>query len=241
MPQSIPLSNGIGMTSGDTTSANNSNTLPSGGGTPPSPSCTTSGWQDGKDLVYSYTLGATANVTVTATPLGVSSLNPIVYVRKPNACTSILLADELACDNPVMVTAAKVTLTNQTAGTYFLWVDSAVQTSGAFNLTVATCNATNCPTGCCNGTVCLTSPTSAACGAGGASCVNCGFQTCDVPSGTCVGDAGTPSSCSPACTSGQCCDGFMGFGNACVSLGAACPITSIFITGATCKSNGNCE
>jgi hypothetical protein len=135
----ITITGGIGMVTGDTSSANNSNVMTTAdGGTAGSPSCTSTGRTTGLDVIYTYTLAAAQDVTLTATPSTGSTLQPIIYVRKPAACESVLLSDEVACDLQVSVVPSVVRIFNQPAGTYFVWLDSAQGSSGAFTLTVQT-------------------------------------------------------------------------------------------------------
>ena len=131
--QPLAFVGGVAMVSSDTTLATNDN-LP----TDPTPSCSTTVRQDGQDLVYSYTLTAPSDVdfTVTPTPAGAGTLAPVIYVRR-NMCTSTLPADEALCQSQFTPgQPVSGTLINQPAGTYHLWVDSAVQTVGTFDLRV---------------------------------------------------------------------------------------------------------
>jgi hypothetical protein len=115
----------------DTTLAANDNMM-----NDPNPSCSTTVRQDGRDVVYSYTLAATTDLDFTVTPSAGSTLAPVIYVRR-NMCTSTALTDQVLCEaqftNGMPVTGS---LLSQPAGTYHLWVDSAVQSSGQFDLAV---------------------------------------------------------------------------------------------------------
>lgn len=126
----------IATTSGNTAFADNSNAAGD-----PTPSCSSTASSSGKDLVYQYTLTAAHDVTVTATPSGTSpTFQPVLYVRKPGACGSPGVADELGCSSTVSEpqgAPASVALDNQQAGTYFVFVDGALDTSGPFTLDVS--------------------------------------------------------------------------------------------------------
>lgn len=115
---------------GETTFATNGN-----GGADPTPSCSTSARSSGLDVVYSYTLAAAQDVTVTVTPTGASpTYQPVVYVR--SACAATAVSSELACVSLLASTATSAVLVNQPAGTYFVWVDGAQGTAGPFQLEV---------------------------------------------------------------------------------------------------------
>jgi hypothetical protein len=117
---------GIATASGDTTNATNS-TYTDGG----SPTCSISALTAGPDLVYSYTLAAPKDVTVTVVADG--GLNPALYVRNVNACAIEKPASELVCV-PDTAGVASADLANQQPGTYFVWVDSRLATVGTFAL-----------------------------------------------------------------------------------------------------------
>src|SRR5439155_156423 len=70
-PQALTFTSGVATATGDNSFANNSNTAAD-----PSPSCATSAKQFGQDLVYSYTLSQTQNVSITVTPSVGSALAP---------------------------------------------------------------------------------------------------------------------------------------------------------------------
>ncbi len=96
------------------------------------PSCSATARTSGKDLVYSYTTTARSNVTVTVRAVIGSPLHPVVAVR--SACATA--GTELGCAASLLGEARSVTLNGQLAGTYFVWVDSADSTQGAFQLEV---------------------------------------------------------------------------------------------------------
>lgn len=99
----------------------------------------------GPDVVYQYTLDKAQDVLIKATPIS-GNLNPTIYVTKGEGCRgyreSDFVADpntnKTACDQPLRFTQAKLTLFNQPAGTYYLWVDSnddnSMRTRGHFYL-----------------------------------------------------------------------------------------------------------
>jgi hypothetical protein len=141
-PTLLAFTGGLATVSGDTTHAHNDN-----GPNDVSPSCSPSGAATGRDLVYSYTLTTPQDVQLTATPAQSNPMfEPVVYVR--SACTSALATDELGCDSSGSMapgTPASVKLYRQPAGTYFVWVDSAVDTMGAFTLDVVLSTPTPAP------------------------------------------------------------------------------------------------
>lgn len=119
---------GRASASGDTTGANNSNTLSPDGGPAPSPTCTATAQLYGQDVVYAFTVGQGKNVAVSLSAPD-AGLDPAVYVRR--SCESTSAADELACNDGTF------TLTNLDAGTYYLWVDGLNGTFGPFDLSVS--------------------------------------------------------------------------------------------------------
>jgi hypothetical protein len=128
-PISLTFSNSSSTVSGSTAQAANDNS--------PydlSPTCSASGKQSGRDVVYAFTLAQPQDVTFTLAPAAGSSLAPVLYVRK-GTCGSQLLVDEVVCVE--QATTITSTLTALAAGTYFVFVDSAGGTSGAFTLTTA--------------------------------------------------------------------------------------------------------
>jgi hypothetical protein len=131
-PEALAFVNDVATTTGDTRFGTNDN---SSGHV--SPTCSTSAKVDGRDLVYSYTLPGTRNVSITVTPTGANpTYQPVVYVRSPGNCASTGSATQLACVSNVSTAPASIQLTNQAAGTYFIWVDGSEQTAGPFGLQV---------------------------------------------------------------------------------------------------------
>ncbi len=107
-----------------------------------SPTCSPTGRQSGRDVIYSVTLTQPQDLTVTVTPTAGSALHPALYVRS-GSCTSQLYQDEQVCLERVGVTAA--TLTRLPAGTYWIWVDGAGGTAGNFTLDVTAAAPTPAP------------------------------------------------------------------------------------------------
>ncbi|MDX2015320.1 MAG: hypothetical protein SFW67_34325 [Myxococcaceae bacterium] len=99
----------------------------------PSPTCSATARQNGRDVVYSFSLAAPQDVAIEVTPSAGSLLRPVLYVRRAS-CTTQLLADELVCLE--RVGPARAVLTNLAAGTYFVFVDGAGGSAGAFSLSV---------------------------------------------------------------------------------------------------------
>ena len=119
---------------GDTTAANNNNLAADA-----SPSCSSSAKSSGKDLVDSYTLAAPKTVVITVTPTSpptTTTFEPVVYVR--SLCADITAPNEKGCVANFSSTPHVLTLSNQPAGTYFLWVDGSTSSSGPFSLNVTT-------------------------------------------------------------------------------------------------------
>lgn len=126
-PQALAFVAGVASASGSTLQAANDNSA-----FDVSPTCSASAKQSGRDVVYAMTLAAPQDVTLTVAPAAGSTLNPALYVRR-STCTSQILGDELVCLQKVG--PATATLTALPAGTYWIWVDGAGGTSGAFTLT----------------------------------------------------------------------------------------------------------
>lgn len=101
------------------------------------PSCSDSARATGRDVVYSYTLAQAQDVTIAVTPTGASpTFEPVLSVRA-GACDDATRSSERGCVSPLAPTTALLSLVNQAPGTYFLWVDSAADTTGPFQLEVA--------------------------------------------------------------------------------------------------------
>lgn len=129
--QALSFVNDVATVTGSLVAASNSNT-PSDN----APACGSSFLprRYGRDLVYSYTLTATRDVELRLLPTG--DYQPAIYVRSPGACSSFSAGSELACVATDHVDALHVVLTNQVAGTYFVFVDSNGYAPGDFTLTV---------------------------------------------------------------------------------------------------------
>lgn len=109
------------------------------------PSCSDSARGTGRDVVFSYSITTPRDVTVRVTPTGSNpTFQPVVSVR--TACADATRAAEQGCASPVASTPAQLTLVNQPAGTYFVWVDASQDTSGPFQLEVVTAAPTPPPT-----------------------------------------------------------------------------------------------
>lgn len=129
-PTALVFSSGQATATGDTTFATNSNV--SGDATP---SCSNTARTAGRDLVYSYTLTQAQDVTLSVTPTGTSpTLEPVLSVR--TACADATTGAERACVSPLAATPARLSLVNQPAGQYFVWVDSSRDSTGPFQLEV---------------------------------------------------------------------------------------------------------
>lgn len=138
--QSLIFAGAVATATGDTTFAANDNAL-----TDATPSCSASARTSGQDVVFSYTLTQARDVTVSVTPTGLSpTFWPVLSIR--NACTNGATNAELSCVSPNASMQARTTLVNQPAGTYVVWVDSAAQTNGPFQLEVVTAAPTPPPT-----------------------------------------------------------------------------------------------
>ncbi|MDP2273592.1 MAG: hypothetical protein Q8K32_22825 [Archangium sp.] len=132
-PTQLTFSGSSATGLGDTTWATNGNVLGD-----LTPSCSDSARGTGRDVVFSYTLTAAQDVTISVTPTGASpTFKPVVSVRAAT-CGDASRAGERGCVSPLAPTEGRLSLINQPAGTYFVWVDSAADTSGPFQLEVVT-------------------------------------------------------------------------------------------------------
>lgn len=131
--QSLVFVNGVATASGSTFGASNSNSP-----TDNAPACGTDFLprRFGRDLVYSYTLATAQDLDITVAPSAGSGLVPTLYVRAPTQCASFSAGFELACVAESVVKPLRITLPNQPAGTYFLFVDSNSYATGAYTLNV---------------------------------------------------------------------------------------------------------
>lgn len=136
-PTALTFTSGAATATGDTSFATNGNAMGD-----VTPGCSSSARSTGRDLVYSYTLAQAQDVTVRVTPTGASpSYEPVLSVRAAN-CTDGAASGEKGCASPVASTPATLSLVNQAAGTYFVWVDSGRDTAGPFQLEVTLAPAT---------------------------------------------------------------------------------------------------
>ncbi|MBL8911056.1 MAG: hypothetical protein JNM17_10225, partial [Archangium sp.] len=130
----IPLTftAGTATATGDTSAATNSNMS-----TDTSPSCSSSAVSTGRDVVYSYTTTVASNVNINVTPTSPpmpTTYQPVVYVR--SACADPLLSGQAGCVANFTSTPHDLSIGNQPAGTYFIWVDGSTMSAGPFSLTV---------------------------------------------------------------------------------------------------------
>lgn len=139
-PQALTFVGSVASATGDTSFAANDNAP--GDATP---SCSASARSSGGDVLFTYTLTQPRDVTVSVTPTGPSPTYwPVLSVR--SACSNGATSGELACVSPNASMQARASFVNQPAGTYVVWVDSAAQTSGPFQLEVVTAAPTPPPT-----------------------------------------------------------------------------------------------
>src|SRR5207249_245186 len=123
---------GTAVVTGDTTAALNDNAA-----SDVSPTCSPTAISSGKDVVYSYTLAASQDVTVNVAP-SAGTFNPVLYVRKPGSCSNAACTEELGCAAGGASGPRQLRFPSQDAGTYFVWVDGALNTAGQFTLTATT-------------------------------------------------------------------------------------------------------
>ncbi|MFH1812397.1 MAG: hypothetical protein ABIJ09_26925 [Pseudomonadota bacterium] len=107
---------GLASAMGDTTGATDDSS---------SLACYTSG-SGGKDVVYSFALDATYDLTVRLLPA--AGANTRVYLQK--VCGSTTQTDELGCGEDFMGIPPRFNVARATAGTYYVWVDSITATAG---------------------------------------------------------------------------------------------------------------
>lgn len=132
-PMPLVFDGGVAFVTGDTSTALNDNAA-----SDVAPTCTSTAKTDGRDLVYSYTLTAASDVNINLAPTSPpapTTFAPALYVR--DQCAGTLAVNQLACVATVTSVPQITTLTNQQPGTYFIWADSTVSTSGPFSLTVS--------------------------------------------------------------------------------------------------------
>jgi hypothetical protein len=133
----LPFTGNVAAASGSTLQAANDNAP-----FDVSPTCSSTARQNGRDVVFSFSLTAPQDVAIDVTPTAGSLLRPVLYVRRAS-CTSQLLADELVCLE--RVGPARTVLTNLPAGPYFVFVDGAGGSSGAFTLAITRSAPTTAP------------------------------------------------------------------------------------------------
>lgn len=131
-PQALTFTGDLATATGDTTWATNGNVVGD-----QSPSCSDSARGTGRDVVFSYVLTSARDVTINVTPTGMSpSFEPVISVRGGAMCGDAMSSSERGCVSPLSSSTATLSLVNQPAGTYFVWLDSARDTSGPFQLEV---------------------------------------------------------------------------------------------------------
>lgn len=92
------------------------------------------------DVVYQFNLtgsAPTTTLTVTPDPQEGALFRPVVYVRGPGSavCPSTAAGDQRGCQAaPTYGGQAVLTLGKLPAGSYYLWVDGAAQSSGKFSV-----------------------------------------------------------------------------------------------------------
>lgn len=124
-PQVLTGSGGLFTVQGTTTGANDD-----------VQTCTYPLGAFGSDVVYRLDVPAQASVSIDVQSSTGSSLQPVIQMKKPNACASDLSSDELFCAWPDPADPSRVTrvLGDVPPGQYFLWVDGDATTHGAFQL-----------------------------------------------------------------------------------------------------------
>jgi hypothetical protein len=141
--QALLIPSGSITVTGTTAGATNSFTFDAG-----TPSCSSTARASGRDVVYNFQLTAPRDVLITVTPTGPApTFNPVVSVRKPGACASTAFGDQQGCTSNFTTDPAIVSLKNQPAGLYSLWVDGAYDTYGPFDLTIVLSPPTTPPPG----------------------------------------------------------------------------------------------
>ncbi len=89
----------------------------------------------GPDLVYSLQLAQPSMVRVLVTPFAGSRLQPVLYLRRDQACTSQIVRDQLHCAPAGQAGfPAQLEVPRLETGRYYLFVDGKAGTSGAFDL-----------------------------------------------------------------------------------------------------------
>ncbi len=144
----LNLASGTAVDGGTLLTVSGDNTLATNSGmaTDPTPSCSTSARASGRDVVYTYTLTAAADLVFTVTPQMGSTLAPVISIRR-TMCNSTAVADQVACQAQANGgQSASLSLLNQQPGTYWVWVDAVTGSIGRFDLTVLSRPGTPAPT-----------------------------------------------------------------------------------------------
>ncbi len=123
--QAVSLASGAVTLSGSTSGAKDDAYSCEVGGTAP-------------DVVYTVEVPAQGSLSVDLRAMPGSPLRPVMYLRKPGACASTALADEVFCayGDPQIPDRAVYVVPSLPAGAYALWVDGDYATHGPFSLRV---------------------------------------------------------------------------------------------------------
>jgi hypothetical protein len=123
-PAALTFTNGMASVTGNTATSFHDSSGTCAGGTSP-------------DAVYTFTTTATQNLRVDVTTT-TSTYQPVVYLRSAS-CTGTQLACGIA---PTAGGTGSIAYGSLPAGTYYLWVDGANNTSGAYTMTAVLGNPT---------------------------------------------------------------------------------------------------
>jgi hypothetical protein len=122
---------GVATVSGSTAAARNDNVA-----SDESPFCSWAARSAGGDVLYRFSLAQPQDVEVKVTPKAGSPLSPLPYLRSWAQCSSGAKNDELACQSASGNTVNTLSVPALPAGDYALWVDTASDEGGAFDLQV---------------------------------------------------------------------------------------------------------
>lgn len=138
----LAFSGGVATASGSTAAARNDNLAGD-----ESPFCSWAARSTGPDVLYRFTLAAAQDVEVKVTPTAGSPLSPVPYLRRFAQCASPAKNDELTCQSALGNAANTLRAKNLPPGDYALWVDTASDERGAFDLEVKLAPPTATPAG----------------------------------------------------------------------------------------------
>jgi hypothetical protein len=127
----LAFAGNVATASGNTQAARNDNVA-----TDESPFCSWAAKSAGGDVLYRFSLAQPQDVTAKVTPRAGSPLSPILYLRQWSKCGSGLKNDELGCAGASGTGVNTLAMTNLPAGDYALWVDTASDEGGPFDLSV---------------------------------------------------------------------------------------------------------